>query len=259
ALNFTDGAAQGGLILCEQDLAEKAAEKWASTRPPQLDPPKHSANHVIKEKIHHTSRPGERPQRQSKSLNGGPPWDEPGPSTAPECFRQQERHSFSAMPASCLSEPIFQLPQQKAESPGSEIQRGGSGADQLCRGNIHVCWLGWFSFKGTRDRKMVYMLQERLAPRIYYPKSLNSFVATMVSHIQPKGPSRRTYLVPMPVLDPQVSEEPLLPIRSSASLSSNFEDSQHGSELLGASFSSWQGASQGASSTFHALTGPHSP
>eukprot|EP00983_Pelagomonas_calceolata_P039478 1137198-Pelagomonas_calceolata.AAC.1 len=177
--------------------------------------------------------------------------------------------------------------------------------------------------------------EESLASRIYHPKSLNSFVANLVSHIQPQGPSRSTYLVPLPVLEPLITEvsnpaevlryfknthggvkclskecqkvhdlceideqatmhsqnklsltlglllwvqfianvtaqvpspcaifsqEPLVPIRRSASLPSELEDHQHGSELLGASFSSWQGfspgASQGASSTPDVVTLP---
>uniref|UniRef100_A0A7S3VNQ7 Guanylate cyclase domain-containing protein n=2 Tax=Dunaliella tertiolecta TaxID=3047 RepID=A0A7S3VNQ7_DUNTE len=264
AYNFMEGAAQGGMILCEQDFAEKAAEAWASAQPPELDLPNSLSHHVIEDEMFspRTSRPWEVLQRQHKSVDGRSPMDEPGPPTAPECFmpRHMERHCFTALPASSLSEPLFLLPQLKAESSASELQKRGSSTSRKCLNSIHVIWLGSFSFKGTHDRRMVYVLQESLASRIYHPKSLNSFVANLVSHIQPQGPSRSTYLVPLPVLEPLITEEPLVPIRRSASLPSELEDHQHGSELLGASFSSWQGfspgASQGASSTPDVVTLP---
>eukprot|EP00983_Pelagomonas_calceolata_P130763 1161712-Pelagomonas_calceolata.AAC.17 len=158
------------------------------------------------------------------------------PSTLPKysMMGDNDWHKLLYLPANYLTEPLVLPPPQKADSSSSEIERGGSDAERQCLSNVHVIWLGWFSFKGTHDRKMVYVLQEvnagmgagatpkarvgvlppkyalsyreRLTPRIYQPKSLNSFIATLVSHVQPQGPSRRTYLVPLPVLEPLVTE-----------------------------------------------------
>eukprot|EP00983_Pelagomonas_calceolata_P068621 1150001-Pelagomonas_calceolata.AAC.2 len=56
-----EGAAQGGMILCEQDFAEKAAEAWASAQPPELDLPNSLSHHVIEDEMFspRTSRPWE--------------------------------------------------------------------------------------------------------------------------------------------------------------------------------------------------------
>eukprot|EP00983_Pelagomonas_calceolata_P068622 1150001-Pelagomonas_calceolata.AAC.3 len=72
-------------------------------------------------------------QRQHKSVDGRSPMDEPGPPTAPECFmpRHMERHCFTALPASSLSEPLFLLPQLKAESSASELQKRPPGRSQI--------------------------------------------------------------------------------------------------------------------------------
>eukprot|EP00983_Pelagomonas_calceolata_P130762 1161712-Pelagomonas_calceolata.AAC.16 len=61
AYNFMEGAAQGGMILCEQDFAEKAAEAWASAQPPELDLPGGTTDHIIEEEEEdlRTSRPWE--------------------------------------------------------------------------------------------------------------------------------------------------------------------------------------------------------
>jgi len=122
--------------------------------------------------------------------------------------------------------PVFTRPPQ----PG---QRDSSSSKQQHLDNVHVIWMGLFRFKGlTNVKSMVHVLQDKLASRAagYAPKSMNPGAATLVSQLQPKGPSVSTYRVPLPVVEclPNLQE----PRRMATSVRFELEGSQRGSDSI---------------------------
>uniref|UniRef100_A0A7S3QMH0 Guanylate cyclase domain-containing protein n=1 Tax=Dunaliella tertiolecta TaxID=3047 RepID=A0A7S3QMH0_DUNTE len=261
AARFMEGAAQGGMIVCEQDVAVKAAEAWAAMRTLELDPAVRE-NIVIDGERRRTPRPSSfaklrkqhtsvdgRPRDASPSSPGTilPPWQGVGD-------RLTQRRLSLDQHSSSHSEPLYlcsqQPPSPSQTSVMGDLERGGSSTNQQCLSKVHVYWMGLFCFKGmSHVRRMVYVLQERLASRAtgYTPKSLNTAVAQLVSHFQPEGPNVTSYLVPLPVVD--VALGPREPRRRPTSVRFELEGSQipdDASSIQGDSCSSWKGASSSA-------------
>eukprot|EP00200_Dunaliella_tertiolecta_P006484 CAMPEP_0202342542 /NCGR_PEP_ID=MMETSP1126-20121109/3063_1 /ASSEMBLY_ACC=CAM_ASM_000457 /TAXON_ID=3047 /ORGANISM="Dunaliella tertiolecta, Strain CCMP1320" /LENGTH=1296 /DNA_ID=CAMNT_0048933515 /DNA_START=311 /DNA_END=4201 /DNA_ORIENTATION=- len=240
AARFMEGSAQGGMIVLEQELAVKAAEAWASMRSSSSNEqatettlqksrscsalqPAHSSygqlHHQMQQR--HASEDGTPRKTSSLQENSSPPPQEnvcPSPASAALTSPTDEdklKAPASSKESPC-SEPLYLLqPPQPLPVPTctpEPVLREGSGSgNQHNLGSIHVLWLGSFHFKGiSHTKSMVHILQDKLASRAakFTPKSLNPIMATLMSQQQPKGPSKSTYLVSLPVIDAELASSP---------------------------------------------------
>jgi len=251
AARFMEGAAQGGMIVCERDVAMRAAEAWSSMQS-SSEAEQTTETTLQVSRSWSASQSAHSSHEQQQTPRDGQLQQDLSPSPASAVLSSPPDEVKLKAPAfsraSPCSEPLYLLqpPLPAVACSPKPALRDGNGSGNLQNlGSIHVFWLGMFRFKGiTHTKSMVHVLQDKLAPRAakFTAKSLNPIMATLVSQQQPEGPSKSTYLVPLPDIDAELASSPQDQGARLTSVRFETEYSQQDSDrLMKMSDQSWKG------------------